>query len=307
MQIDDLSLLNIPQFPIHRPITMADVVYLKQKTAEFRITVCELCPANLFLWRSFDCPHITQLNGNILIKLDSVIEIPFYLEPLGNNRIEETVQTVLNAHHFFARVSEHFISLLPENMFKIVPQPNQYDYIFDRLNFVAFNGRKFDGKRNHINKFKKMYSDYQYLPLNQSSEIEALKLYDRWSAAKIQLNELSEQSYLLQKSAIQESFRYFEPLSCFGGAIFVDNEIKGFVMATELNPQTANIHFFYGDSDVHGIYPILIQEASRQTFTSFQYLNFEQDMGLPGLRKSKESYYPICKEQKFQISILKIR
>lgn len=45
----------------------------------------------------------------------------------------------------------------------------------------------------------------------------------------------------------------------------------------------------------------MLWEACRNTFSEFEFVNLEQDLGLPGLRKIKNSYHPIRLEEKFEI------
>jgi hypothetical protein len=78
--------------------------------------------------------------------------------------------------------------------------------------------------------------------------------------------------------------------------------MKGFILGSRLNPETASVHFQYGDPSLRGISQTLLWEACNKTFSSFKYINLEQDLGIPGLRKAKLSYYPLRLEKKFEIT-----
>lgn len=294
-----MNLSNIPSFPNARPLTLQDKPFLTALYRRYPPQVCELCLANLFIWGDADKPQITQLNGNILIRLDSIIEPSFYLEPIGDIDIVKTTKTVLETGAHFSRVSHSFAQFFFNTSITIQSLADQFDYIFATENFREFKGRKYDGKRNHIHKFTQLYPDYQYRELDSTYSSDALTLFDNWSAPKLASNELTAESYAIQRLAIEKAFQLFHELDFLGGAIYIQNQMAGFVLASPLNSETADLHFFHGDSAFTGIFPTLIQAAAIHTFTSFQFLNFEQDLGLPGLRKSKESYHPIALIQKF--------
>ena len=55
------------------------------------------------------------------------------------------------------------------------------------------------------------------------------------------------------------------------------------------------MNFEKADPDIQGSYPLINREFARwirEHHPQIEMLNREDDMGLPGLRKAKESYYP---------------
>ena len=62
-----------------------------------------------------------------------------------------------------------------------------------------------------------------------------------------------------------------------------------------------NIHFEKADPGHAGLYPLINQLFARENFGRIKFINREQDLGLPGLRKAKESYFPHHLEEKYTI------
>ena len=58
------------------------------------------------------------------------------------------------------------------------------------------------------------------------------------------------------------------------------------------NGQTFQEHFEKAFSDVPGAYSMICQQFARNEAGGALYVNREEDMGVEGLRKSKESYRP---------------
>mgnify|MGYP003310239174 CR=1 FL=1 len=71
--------------------------------------------------------------------------------------------------------------------------------------------------------------------------------------------------------------------------------ILAFSMASRLSGDTMDIHFEKAREDVDGAYAAINQAFAkylREKYPEIRYLNREDDMGLPGLRKAKLSYQP---------------
>lgn len=292
---------EVPVFPTLRPLSILDIPLLQKKYLQFSPKVCELCLANLFLWREVDKPSITQLNENILICLDSQIEPAFFLEPIGEIDLIRTIQQVLDAGYSFSRLCESFINHFSGHSFSFEPIRNHFDYIFSTQDLAEFKGRKYDGKRNHIKKFISLYPDYFFTELTSKHQQDIFGLFETWAAHKKSLQELDDLSYQIQKKALEQTFQLWNDIQFFACGIYIQKQLKGFIIASTLNSITANIHFFHAYPQISGISQLLIQKACQTVLSSFQFLNFEQDLGLTGLRKGKESYQPVYLEKKFKI------
>ena len=79
--------------------------------------------------------------------------------------------------------------------------------------------------------------------------------------------------------------------------------MEGFIVTSAGTPETATAHLQYANYKIPGIYQVLLWETCRQILSSFTFLNLEEDLGIPGLRKTKLSYQPIRLEEKFLITL----
>ena len=57
------------------------------------------------------------------------------------------------------------------------------------------------------------------------------------------------------------------------------------------------------DSSIPGLYALINRECCRQAWGNVEYINREEDMGEEGLRKAKESYYPVRLVEKIKINL----
>ena len=167
------------------------------------------------------------------------------------------------------------------------PDPDNYDYVYLSRDLIELRGRKFHKKRNHINTFLRKY-DYIYEPIDENNLDECIKMELEWFNARGRKKGLEE-----EKVAIIEALNNFHELELLGGAIRVDGSIQAFSVGELLNPNMAVIHFEKGNTDYDGIYPLINQQFTKNTFSHVKYINREEDMGIPGLRRAKRSYNPV--------------
>ena len=85
------------------------------------------------------------------------------------------------------------------------------------------------------------------------------------------------------------------PLGLEGGLIRVYGEVVAFTIGDRLSADTYDVHFEKAYGELQGAYAMINREFARwvrEHHPEVKYLNREDDMGVPGLRKAKESYYP---------------
>ncbi len=294
-----------PIFPNFKAVKINNREFILSQLKNNPRRICELAFANLIVWWNFDHAHYTFINDNLCILIKPINEDPFFLEPVGNNKIQETVQTCLRHAKKISRASENLISQINIKEYKIKCLRAHFDYIYERKKIAELKGRKFDGKRNHLKKFQKKFPGYQFKKLEKSDQAAAVELFEKWFKEKNPetnpQDDFLKLQYQSQKIAFDLAFNFMEELEIEGGGIFIDNQLKGFILGSQQNQETATLHFQYTDPQIRGINQVLLWEACNHCFLSYKYVNLEQDLGIPGLRKSKMSYHPDKVEKKFEI------
>ena len=64
----------------------------------------------------------------------------------------------------------------------------------------------------------------------------------------------------------------------------------------------AIIHIEKANPEMRGLYQLINQRFLMEAFPEAEIVNREDDLGIPGLRKAKESYDPIGYARKFRVS-----
>ena len=167
----------------------------------------------------------------------------------------------------------------------VEPVRNQYDYIYRRTDLATLHGRHLDGKRNHIHRFRAEYPDFEYRPLTPESFDECRRLTAIWQEEKG-----GSKTINAEKQVMETIFSNWDALGMIGGSIFVDGHMVAFTYGTAVTTDTFDVCVEKADRHVEGAFAIINQQFAEHLPEQYVYLNREEDMGIPGLRKAKLSY-----------------
>jgi hypothetical protein len=182
----------------------------------------------------------------------------------------------------------------------VEPALEHFDYIYRSEDLIHLGGRKYHGRRNHINKFLQTHA-FAYSSLEERHLPECLKLGGFWC----EIRKCEEDMNLMGEwEAVREALTHFTELRIPGGVLLIQDKVEAFSLAELLNRETAVIHVEKANREISGLYPLINQEFCEKTWSHVLWINREQDLGEPGLRKAKESYFPDHLVDKFQIRMV---
>ncbi len=174
--------------------------------------------------------------------------------------------------------------------FTFTEDRDYFDYIYLRTDLATLKGKRFQAKRNHINKFKKQYPDYEYKPLTPGLVPECLKLEEEWCRA----NNCEEQLALgAERKSMTYALNNLEALGLTGGVLHVNGKIAAFTYGAPINHETWDTCVEKADTEIEGSYAMINYEYANHIAEQYIYVNREEDLGLEGLRKAKLSYQPV--------------
>lgn len=257
------------------------------------------------MWRNPYSIMWAEVDGYLVIKAGSG-EQQFMLQPFGPDAGIESVLEKMAAYCaaqnlvFKLYGIEKFMIDILENwrpgQFAITADRDNYDYVYNSKDLIELKGRKYHGKKNHINSFLRNYSDYQYIPLTTEWVPRCVETQIEWCKKK---GCDDDEMLKGERDAIIEVLLHWNELKLTGGLIYIAGKVEAFSFGEQLNDDTAVIHVEKANPDIRGVYPVINQQFCANAWNHLPYINREEDMGLEGLRKAKESYYPVKMVEKF--------
>ncbi|QNM04363.1 DUF2156 domain-containing protein [Qiania dongpingensis] len=189
---------------------------------------------------------------------------------------------------------------LDPSEFSVTEQVDAADYLYDGESMRTLAGKKYHKKKNHVNGFRKEYEGrYEYRTLCCSDRNDMWKFLDRWRSMKgTQL----EGTLDPEVEGIHSILNHCSDLGVRMGGVYVDGQMEAFTMGSYNQVEDmAIIHIEKANPDIRGLYAFINQQFLVHEFPDVTLVNREDDVGLPGLRKAKQSYNPIGFVKKFQI------
>lgn len=235
----------------------------------------------------------------------------FILPPFGQDmdKLERVLDKLIdyfqqnNFPFMMKSVPTSFIPFLEKakpDFFNYQADRDSFDYIYNASDLANLQGRKYHRKRNHLNNFKKNFPAYQYRALTPDLIPECIKLAIEWCEKK---NCDNDPSLECEKCAVLVGLNNFDYLQFKGGVIILDNKVEAFTFGEPLNADTAVIHVEKANPDINGLYVAINQEFCQNQWQEMQYINREEDLGIEGLRKAKESYFPVKMAEKYLVTV----
>lgn len=280
-----------------KEITIDDRALIQSYTLKSMRRNCDLGFSNLFSWRFLYNTQFAIEDGYLLLRFWVNKEL-VYMMPIGEGDLKEILEklmadaasqgTKLTLLGVCVHMQEAIEQALP-NQFTFTSDRDYADYIYLRTDLTTLSGKKYQPKRNHINKFKKSYPNYHFKPLTPDLVPICLELEEKWCKA----NNCAERAELAdERASMIVALNNMQSLAITGGLLYVDNEIVAFTYGGPINQQTWDVCVEKADTDIEGSYAMINYEYANSIDEQYTYINREEDLGLEGLRKSKLSYSP---------------
>ncbi len=297
--------MTIPTFPDFTPIALEHRVPLEAYLDAHPPQCSEYTFTNLFAWRDTTRCQVARHGEGFLLRKEgdhgpacfaplvpgdttaALHDAAAYLHGLGvAPRIERVGEDVL------ARADLTAAGL------QATEDRDDFDYVYRVDELTALAGEKFHDKKNLINQFTKRFP-YTYRPLTPELAGLGLLFGHQWCAER----ECEKSPGLMREQcAVYQMLTQFSALRTTGGVIEVDGKIVALTLGEALTPDTLVVHVEKARNGFPGLYQTIHWEYLRHADAAFTYVNREQDLGIPGLRKAKLSYNPVALVKKYLLT-----
>jgi hypothetical protein len=297
-----------PAFPEFKPIELEDRDLIRDILWKYQPRTSELTFTNLFIWRSHYGIQWSMNKDWLIVLCSTDQKGVFALPPIGPPSRMDIVKTLLlwlkekkkDKEPRIERADRSLVSEIEVAKDLLIELTREhFDYVYKSGDLIQLAGRKYHSKRNHIYQLERKL-DFTYAPLNRDLVVSCLALVENWC----EWHRCEEDMNLLDEwEAVREALNHFDDLKIEGGVILIDNKVEAFALGELLNEKTGVVHIEKANPEMPGLYALINQRCCKTLWSNVPYVNREQDLGEPGLRKAKESYYPDHLEEKFRISL----
>ncbi len=184
--------------------------------------------------------------------------------------------------------------------FLITEDINSFDYVYSVEELTNLAGKRFHGKKNHVNKFQRLYN-WEYRPIVLENVQNCIDVFEQWYQNKVEEIPGIEEEH----EAVLELFSHWQKLDVRGGSLWVDDKMIAFSVGEPLCGKMAVVHLEHADTAYEGAFAMMNQQFLKHEWQDFVYVNREEDMGIPGMRQAKESYRPVFMVKKYVATLQK--
>ena len=259
---------------------------------------CEYTFTNLCIWGR---QKATFMDGYLMLfsQFDRKNVYPF---PAGNGDIRPVLDAIIHDANVrgipccITGLSQDNIATLEQlypGKFRFQCDRESFDYVYNIDDLADLKGKKYQKKRNHINRFRTLYPDWRVEPLSSENIPAVQEMVCQWYELRQQEDPTA--SFNMEKLALERAFKHYNALGLDGLVLLDGDRVLAFSIASRLSSDTFDVHFEKARDDADGAYTAINQAFAqylREKYPDIRYLDREEDMGLEGLRKAKLSYYP---------------
>ncbi len=258
---------------------------------------CEFTFANNYLWAPFyEIRYAVVEDMLVFLSDEGELSVSY---PLGNGDRRKAIDTL---SRYFEEMGHPFkMHLVSPKQFEVLEglYPGRFqvaydrdaaDYVYESERLISLAGKKLHGKRNHINRFKENYPDWQYERITEGNVAECIAMAEEWKAQN-GCGERGEKhnEFCVTVNALEKR----EALGLQGGLLRAGKRVVAFSMGEPCGKDMFVVHIEKAFAEVQGAYPMINQQFAEHEAAGYKYINREEDTGAEGLRKAKLSYDPV--------------
>lgn len=290
--------------------TLADKDTINAYFRRYPSRSCERTFANIYLWSRRNPVTFAVVHDTLVFKRETKTDLAFTY-PAGEPADVKAATQMLEEYSgekgfpfklYMVTIKDFAeIDALYPGKYQIEYQRDIADYVYEREKLATLAGKKLHGKRNHINKFLKLYDGrWRYEKLTVDNTEECFDMAIEWGHANEAYTDPDKNAEI---TVTMNSLRLFEELDYVGGILRVDEKVVAFTLGEPVTEDTFVVHIEKALPDIEGAYPMINQQFVQHECGEYTYINREDDTGAEGLRKAKLSYRPIFLVEKGEVTL----
>lgn len=299
-----------------KEIKTEDRVWATELLSKADFRGCEYSFGNNFAWRNIYNLTICRYKDFYIVKSANGGKTRFFY-PAGNGDEAEVLDELMRYSKALNQKLDlivvpkqklEFLQQLYGDKIEFSGDRDDFDYIYNAEDLAELKGKKYHGKRNHINRF--MENNWSFEPITAANIPECLEMNAKWceengcAIEALDDVEITEEmrSKADESCVVRCSFKHFDELGYTGGVLRVDGVVQAFTFGEKINSDTFVVHVEKALETYQGAYTMINMQFVKSLGDKFKYINREEDTGAENLRKAKLSYKPVFLEEKYNVT-----
>lgn len=286
-----------------KQIELADKEWIEPLLKASGFQGCDYTFGNLFIWKDLYRQQVARVADMLCARSRRPGTGEYlYLFPAGNGDWKEAVEAMRRdagelgvpflLRGFEKKEADRLKEAFP-GVFSIESTRAEWDYLYPVEDMTNLAGKRYHGKRNHIARFEES-GEWHFEPLSAENMEACHAMCEAWYAEHAANGNTAA---LIDRGVVDNALCYFDRLGFTGGVLYQFGQVVGFTIGEPLNRDTYVVHVEKAFAEINGAYPVINREYVRHMMQGYTYVNREEDDGLEGLRKAKESYHPVMLEK----------
>ena len=279
-----------------RPITAKDFLILRPYYEHCTYRLCEYSVGVKYMWQHSLHSEYTIVEDCLIIRntIHGNVMYDFPI-PGPNGSVEKGLLAVED--HCREIGQRPVFSIVPESQgcrmamrYAKVSITNEWswrDYIYLSQDLAKFEGRRYSGQRNHINKFRKNHEGAEFLPLTAEHKDLIEQFWVDYEAEFAKDSDGAKKELEVAK----DLFTYLDTGIFRAGGILYEGKLIAIALAEKCG-DTLVCHIEKALYSHAGVYPTMVQAFAGYYADDCLWINREDDGQDKGLRTSKMQYLP---------------
>ncbi len=298
----------IPRYPVFKPLELSD--YTEVSTIARRFPpYSDFNFVSLWSWNTSGACQVSTLHGNLVVRLaDYVSNVPLYTF-LGTSSVTETAAELVRRSNDEGLGTS--LRLVPEQVAHLLDRARMTwemdvdgsDYVLSTARMRSFKGTELQKKRNWVNRFQREHPRHRVEAVDLASRAAASSLltcFEEWAEQHGAPRAYDLVEYNAFKRLLHAA-DFFPDLH--GMAVYVDDRLAAFMVLELVQQRFGMGHFSKADARYAGLTPFMMREVGEFLASrGYEHFNYQQDLGIEGLRHSKKSYVPAAFLRKYVIA-----
>lgn len=283
------------------PVALGDYERIYAYTSVYGEGSCQHSPVSMISLAEKYGDSVCEKDGFLFTLRSNLCDDRYrvYLAPMGGGDPAEAFRQILDdaaAHGKLVRyitLTERQAGLLQQafpGRFDYTEERDLAEYLYRAERMATFEGGDLRKRRAEIHTFRNQFGERAVISRISPEDFEAcLRYEDKWLEDNLETHDADT----LRRDARMISFQmaHFDELHLSGVILRIDGTVRGFCYGTNLG-NTYDVIVEKADRQIPHSYKVLRLESTRRCAQGCEWVNMEEDLGLPGLRALKNAYRP---------------